>query len=51
MKQEVSLLLSIEDSFIANSDVVVTDCFIDLTTDLLIDCYIIQRHRLITVRL
>lgn len=38
MKQEVSLLLSIEDSFIANIDVVLTDCFIDLSADLLIDC-------------
>ena len=38
MKQELSLLWSIEDSFIDKTDVVVTDCFIDLPTDLLIDC-------------
>jgi len=34
VKQEVSLLLPIEDSFIATTDVVVTLCFIDLSTDL-----------------
>jgi hypothetical protein len=38
VKEELSLRWSIKDSFIANSDVVVTDCFIDLLTDLLIDC-------------
>jgi len=38
MQQDVRLPWSIENSFIANTDVVVTDCFIDLSADLLIDC-------------
>jgi len=38
VKQKVSLLWSIKGSFIVNTDVVVTDCSIDLSTDLLIEC-------------
>jgi hypothetical protein len=38
VKQKVSLLWSIEDSFIVNTEVVVTVYSIDLSTDLLIEC-------------